>query len=96
MDAVLNAVVSLRSQPSPQDELQPALRECVSRAVDRYLSDIGDTSAGDLYRLVIDEVEAPMLASVLTHFEGNQSRAAQALGMSRATLRKKLRQFRLI
>ncbi len=92
----MNSVVSLRTQTSPHDELQPALRECVARAVSRYLRDIGDSATGDLYRLVIDEVEAPMLASVLTHFEGNQSRAAQALGMSRATLRKKLRHFSLI
>jgi Fis family transcriptional regulator, factor for inversion stimulation protein len=92
----VNAVVSLRPQRSPQDELQPALRECVARAVSRYLEDIGDGPNDDLYRLVIGEVEAPMLATVLAHFEGNQSRAAQALGMSRATLRKKLRHFELI
>jgi Fis family transcriptional regulator len=96
VDASVNAVVPLRAQPSPQDELQPALRECVARAVNRYLDDLGDSPAGDLYRLVIDEVEAPLLASVLAHCEGNQSRAAQALGLSRATLRKKLRHFKLI
>lgn len=92
----MNAVVSLRAQPLPQEDLQPALRECVSRAVARYLADIGPTLPGDLYRLVIDEVEVPMLKTVLSHFDGNQSRAAEALGMSRATLRKKLRHFKLI
>jgi Fis family transcriptional regulator, factor for inversion stimulation protein len=96
VDAVLNAVVSLRPQSSPHDELQPALRDCVARAVSRYLEDIGEGPTVDLYRLVIDEVEAPMLATVLAHYEGNQSRAAQALGLSRATLRKKLRHFHIL
>ena len=57
----------------------------------RYLADIGDTPCDvGLYALVMREVEGPLLRDVLAWHDGNQSRAAAALGINRATLRKKL------
>ena len=68
-----------------------ALSECVSRTVRRYLADIGDTACSEgLHALVLREVEGPLLREVLAFHDGNQSRAAIALGINRATLRKKL------
>ena len=68
-----------------------ALSECVSRTVRRYLADIGDTQCAEgLHALVLREVEVPLLREVLAFHDGNQSRAAGALGINRATLRKKL------
>lgn len=68
-----------------------ALSECVSRTVRRYLADIGDTECTEgLHALVLREVEEPLLREVLAFHDGNQSRAAAALGINRATLRKKL------
>ncbi|MGY3041203.1 Fis family transcriptional regulator [Rhodanobacter sp. TND4EL1] len=70
---------------------QSALSECVSRTVRRYLADIGDTECAEgLHALVLREVEVPLLREVLAFHDGNQSRAASALGINRATLRKKL------
>lgn len=68
----------------------PNLREQVAKAVRRYLHDRGDCEADHLYQLVLDEVEAGLLAETMKHCEGNQSRAAALLGINRATLRKKL------
>lgn len=68
-----------------------ALRDVVAQAVRRYLHDLQDHPAGDLYEVVLSEVERPLLREVLRHHDGNQSRAAATLGMNRATLRKKLR-----
>ncbi len=73
----------------------PALNECVARTLRSYLHHAGSETASDLYRLVLSEVEAPMLREVLRHTGGNHSRAAELLGISRATLRKKLGQHRL-
>ena len=68
-----------------------ALSECVTRTVRRYLADIGDTECAEgLHALVLREVEVPLLREVLAFHDGNQSRAASALGINRATLRKKL------
>jgi Fis family transcriptional regulator, factor for inversion stimulation protein len=87
----MSAHVSPLSEPLVAvDSTVPALRECVARSLRSYLRSAGDETACDLYRLVMNEVEAPMLREVLRHTDGNLSRAALLLGLSRATLRKKM------
>ena len=85
----MNAAPNLRLAEATESALQPAVRECVARAVRRYLLDM-DGEASGLYELVLDEVETPLLREVMSWAGGNQSKAATALGINRATLRKKL------
>jgi len=63
--------------------------------VRRYLTDLDAQMPDGLYDLVLHEVEAPLLQEVLNWSGGNQSKAAAALGINRATLRKKLHQYGL-
>lgn len=87
----VNAVRLPASEAAKETSSQSALSECVTRTVRRYLADIGDTECAEgLHALVIHEVEGPLLREVLAWHDGNQSRAAAALGINRATLRKKL------
>ena len=55
-----------------------------------YFQDMEGHAPSDLYRMVINEVEKPLLESVMNEVRGNQSRAAEMLGLNRSTLRKKL------
>ncbi|MBT6273502.1 MAG: Fis family transcriptional regulator [Chromatiales bacterium] len=71
------------------------LCDCVSEAVDAYFSALGGHETTGLYQLVLREMERPLLQRVLAQTEGNQSVAAQVLGISRGTLRKKLREHGL-
>lgn len=89
----MNAVSPLRVDAAQDPSLQPALRECVARAVRRYLNDVDSQPCEGLHALVLGEVERPLLQEVLAWCSGNQSRAAAALGINRATLRKKLHQY---
>ena len=66
------------------------LRECVEDALKSYFQHMGDHSINNLYRMVMTEVEGPLLETVMEHTSGNQTKAAAVLGMSRSTLRKKL------
>ncbi|WP_052329393.1 MULTISPECIES: helix-turn-helix domain-containing protein [Dyella] len=93
----LNAVRLPVPEAGRDASSQSALSECVARTVRRYLADIGDTECSEgLHALVIHEVEGPLLREVMAFHEGNQSRAATALGINRATLRKKLAQHGLL
>lgn len=92
--ALVNAVTPLRPDHIDSSHTQPALGECAARAVRRYLSDLGDSQAAGLYRLVLSEIELPLFTEVMRHCGGNQTRAAQILGITRATLRKKLAEAR--
>lgn len=74
--------------------LHTPLREHVAQSVRRYLGDLdGCTSTRNLHEVVMREVEIPLFVEVLNHCDGNQSRAADLLGIHRATLRKKLREY---
>ncbi|WP_251310454.1 DNA-binding transcriptional regulator Fis [Halomonas sp. NCCP-2165] len=81
--------------PQAQAPERP-LREAVDLAMRRYFAHLDGESVTGLYAMVIDEVEAPLLAAVMEHVNGNQTRAAELLGLNRGTLRKKLKQHALI
>ncbi|MGA8279087.1 MAG: helix-turn-helix domain-containing protein [Rhodanobacteraceae bacterium] len=91
----MNSVSVLRAEPLHDPALQPALRECVVRAIRRYLADVDSEPAEGLHALVVHEVELPLFREVLAWYGGNQSKAAAALGINRATLRKKLQHYGL-
>lgn len=75
-----------------QDE---PLSDCVRSAVDSYFEQLDGHSISDLYQMVLEEVERPLFESVMANTGGNQTRAAQLMGISRSTLRKKLAHYGL-
>ncbi|NOG31049.1 DNA-binding transcriptional regulator Fis [Halomonas sp. TBZ9] len=83
---------SVRTSDTPP---QP-LREAVEASMQRYFEHLDGGETSDLYAMVMAEVEAPLLSSVLTYTDGNQTRAAAVLGLNRGTLRKKLKHYGLL
>ncbi len=71
------------------------LRGHTERALHAYLASLDGDSPARLYDLVLREVEEPLFRTVLHYAEGNQSRAADILGINRGTLRKKLKMYGL-
>jgi Fis family transcriptional regulator len=67
----------------------------VSEALKLYFQNLDGHNPAPLYQMVIAEVERPMLSTVMDHVNGNQSRASLILGVSRSTLRKKLKIYGL-
>jgi Fis family transcriptional regulator len=76
--------------PEPLRELAQPLPELVRTALERYFADLNGQPPADLYEFVIAQVERPLLEIVMRETRGNISRAAQVLGINRATLRTKL------
>ncbi|MEY3667843.1 MAG: hypothetical protein RL572_1383 [Pseudomonadota bacterium] len=72
------------------------LRKEVERSMDQYFAHLGETRVTNLYDLVLNEVEGPLLEAVLKHTGSNQSKASIMLGLNRGTLRKKLKQHGML
>ncbi|MBI5450409.1 MAG: DNA-binding transcriptional regulator Fis [Gammaproteobacteria bacterium] len=68
---------------------------CVDTALQLFFMDLQGQQPTELYEMVLQEVEAPLLRHVMTYTRGNQSKAARMLGLNRATLRKKLEKYDL-
>jgi len=71
------------------------LRTMTTEALDAYFATLNGHKPNQLYDLVMREVEEPLFRAVLDYAEGNQSRAADILGINRGTLRKKLKEYGL-
>lgn len=72
------------------------LRHNVQEALQNYFAKIGDVFVNNLYEMVLNEVEEPLLKAVMQYTKGNQSKAAILLGLSRGTLRKKLKTYGML
>jgi DNA-binding protein Fis len=70
-----------------------SLAASVTKSVQKYFAELKGTEPVDLYQFVLEEVETPMFRAVMEHCKYNQSRAADILGISRGTLRSKLRHY---
>ena len=71
------------------------LSHAVKHSIRRYLYELDGTLPNDMYDLVLRQIERPLFEAILEHTKGNQSRAAELLGLNRGTLRKKLRSYDL-
>jgi len=63
--------------------------------LDQYFTDLSGENPNGVYDMVIQSVEKPLLLYIMNLTEGNQSRAADILGLNRNTLRKKLKQHKI-
>jgi Fis family transcriptional regulator len=72
------------------------LRKHTEEALNKYFANLNGDRPGDLYDLVLGEVEGPLFKAVMDYTQGNQSQAAGILGINRGTLRKKLKTYSLL
>jgi Fis family transcriptional regulator len=79
-----------------QADNHDTLRNCVRRSLADYFANLEGENVNNLYQMVLAEMEIPLLEKVLEYTRGNQTRAAEMLGLNRGTLRKKLKQYGLL
>jgi Fis family transcriptional regulator, factor for inversion stimulation protein len=89
--------IDKRSSPEagePANELERTLapmRSCVLQNVRRYLANMRGQTITKMYNMVLAEIEEPLLTAVMEDIRDNQTRAAKMMGLSRGTLRKKIK-----
>lgn len=73
-----------------------SLREHVEATLENYFRQLDGQIVTDVYDMVLQEVEAPLLEAVLRYTRDNQTLASTVLGLNRGTLRKKLKRYGLL
>ena len=68
----------------------------VERSLDEYFRRLDGELPTGIYDMVIGHVERALLVSVMDRANGNQTQAADMLGMNRNTLRTKLTRYKII
>jgi Fis family transcriptional regulator len=69
---------------------------CVRDSLEQYFKDLRGAEPHSLHEMILAAAEKPLLEVVMKHAEGNQSKAAEWLGVNRNTLRRKLVDHKLI
>ena len=69
------------------------LQETVAHHISQYLNEMKGQTVSDMYDILLEQVEQPLFQAVIERCKYNQSRACKALGISRGTLRTKLKKY---
>jgi Fis family transcriptional regulator, factor for inversion stimulation protein len=72
------------------------ISDCVRRSLNRYFRDLDGAMPHGVYDMVLQAIEKPMLEVVMKQANGNQTTAAEMLGINRNTLRRKLTDYELL
>ena len=73
-----------------------SIQDVVKKSLEKYFKDLGEQQPTNVYEMAVFTVEKPILDAVMARAEGNQSQAADMLGINRNTLRKKLQQHGML
>jgi Fis family transcriptional regulator len=72
-----------------------AIDQCVRDSLDTYFRDLDGEEPSNMYNMVLEAVERPMLEAVMTRAGAQPVTGRRDLGINRNTLRKKLQQHGL-
>lgn len=72
------------------------IEQCVRENLEVYFRDLGGEEPHSMHEMLINLVEKPLLEVVMTKAQGNQSKAAEWLGINRNTLRRKLTEHKML
>ena len=94
-DAVETVVRPESTFSAEMNTTNKPLKDCVFSAMKNYYSHVEGGEPSEIYDMVLAQIEPPVLETTMEFTRGNQSKAAILLGLSRGTLRKKLKRYDL-
>lgn len=72
-----------------------ALSDAVTQTLEHYFKTLEDECPSEVYKMVLGQVEKPLVEFILQHTDNNQKKAAEILGINRNTLRKKIQTYQI-
>ena len=71
------------------------LEKWLDKSIKQYVGAMDEKNNGHLHELIIGGIEKPLVEIVLKETNGNQTQAANILGINRNTLRKKISEYEI-
>jgi DNA-binding protein Fis len=78
-----------------QKQVTTFLEKWLDKSIRQYVSAMDEESNGHLHELIMGGIEKPLVEIVLKETGGNQTQAANILGVNRNTLRKKIAEYKI-
>jgi len=84
-----------REIQSNKKKVHTFLEKWLDKSIKQYVGAMDEKNNGHLHELIIGGIEKPLVEIVLKETNGNQTQAANILGINRNTLRKKISEYEI-
>jgi DNA-binding protein Fis len=91
----LRALMNPPAMQKTQKQVTTFLEKWLDKSIRQYVSAMDKTNNGHLHELIMGGIEKPLVEIVLKETNGNQTKAANILGINRNTLRKKIAEYKI-
>ena len=78
-----------------QKQVTTFLEKWLDKSIRQYVGEMNGENNGHLHELIMGGIEKPLVEIVLKETGGNQTQAANILGVNRNTLRKKIAEYKI-
>jgi Fis family transcriptional regulator len=78
-----------------QKQVTTFLEKWLDKSIRQYVGAMDEENNGHLHELIMGGIEKPLVEIVLKETGGNQTQAANILGINRNTLRKKIAEYKI-
>ncbi len=89
------ALVNPPAIKKTQKEVTTFLEKWLDKSIRKYVGAMDKKNNGHLHELIMGGIEKPLVEIVLKETSGNQTKAANILGINRNTLRKKIAEYKI-
>jgi Fis family transcriptional regulator len=87
--------MSAREMQSNEKKVHTFLEKWLDKSIKQYVGAMDENNNGHLHELIMEGIEKPLVEIVLKETNGNQTQAANILGINRNTLRKKIAEYEI-
>ena len=85
----------MKSMENTKRKVHTFLEKWLDKSIKQYVSVMDEKNNGHLHELIMGGIEKPLVEIVLNETNGNQTQAANILGINRNSLRKKIAGYRI-